>query len=116
MRSSGGAFGSAFCWPESCESGPPGAGEAAGAAGATYSTATDTDWLVPLACDCGQHRFTVDDASTWTRPWTVAFPMVKSEGPIFEYACHEGNYGLMNILSGARWQENAAAEAGRKKK
>jgi hypothetical protein len=35
--------------------------------------------------------------------------MVRTEGPIYEYACHEGSYGLMNILSGARWQEKAAA-------
>jgi hypothetical protein len=66
-----------------------------------------------LDADTLEYRFTVDDATTWTRPWTVAYPMVRTEGPIFEYACHEGNYGLMNILSGARWQEKA--EAARKK-
>lgn len=58
-----------------------------------------------LDADTLEYSFTVDDPSTWTRPWTVTYPMVKTEGPIFEYACHEGNYGLMNILSGARWQE-----------
>jgi hypothetical protein len=42
--------------------------------------------------------------------------MVKTEGPIYEYACHEGNYGLRNILSGARWEEKAAEEAARQKK
>jgi hypothetical protein len=55
--------------------------------------------------DTLEYRFTVTDPSTWTRPWTVSFPMIRTEGPIYEYACHEGNYGLMNILSGARWQE-----------
>jgi hypothetical protein len=55
--------------------------------------------------DTLEYRFTVDDPSTWTRPWTVAFPMIRTEGPIYEYACHEGNYGLMNILSGARFLE-----------
>ena len=65
--------------------------------------------------DTLEYRFTVDDESTWVKPWTVAFPMVRTEGPIYEYACHEGNYGLMNILSGARWQEKAAAEAAKKK-
>ena len=38
--------------------------------------------------------------TTWTRPWTVAFPMVKTDEPIYEYACHEGNYGLVGILVG----------------
>ena len=52
-----------------------------------------------------EYRFTVTDPSTWARPWTVAYPMVRTEGPIYEYACHEGNYGLMNILSGARFLE-----------
>jgi hypothetical protein len=69
-----------------------------------------------LDADTLEYRFTVDDPSTWTRPWTVAYPMVRTEGPIYEYACHEGNYGLMNILSGARWQERNAEEAARKKK
>jgi hypothetical protein len=63
-----------------------------------------------------EYRFTVDDRSTWTRPWTVAYPMVRTPLPIYEYACHEGNYGLRNILSGARWEEKAAAETARQKK
>jgi hypothetical protein len=69
-----------------------------------------------LDADTLEYSFTVDDPSTWTRPWTVTYPMVKTEGPIYEYACHEGNYGLPNILSGARWEEKAAEEAARKKK
>jgi hypothetical protein len=69
-----------------------------------------------LDADTLEYRFTVDDPSTWNRPWTVAYPMVRTEGPIYEYACHEGNYGLRNILSGARWEERAAEEAARKKK
>jgi len=52
-----------------------------------------------------EYRFTVDDPTTWTRPWTAAYPMVKTAGPIYEFACHEGNYGLRNILSGARAEE-----------
>jgi hypothetical protein len=51
------------------------------------------------------YEFTVEDPNTWTKPWTVAMPMRKVPGPIFEYACHEGNYALPNILSGARKQE-----------
>jgi hypothetical protein len=51
------------------------------------------------------YEFTVDDPNTWTRPWTVQFPMTRSRDPIFEYACHEGNYSLPNILKGARAAE-----------
>ena len=53
------------------------------------------------------YEYTVDDPATFTRPFTVALPMRKSEGAVFEYACHEGNYGLMNILRGARVDEAA---------
>jgi len=49
-----------------------------------------------------EYSFTVADPSTWTRPWTVQFPMAKSSGEIYEYACHEGNYGLQNILKAGR--------------
>jgi hypothetical protein len=52
--------------------------------------------------DALEYRFTVDDPQTWTRPWTVAYPMVRTNGLIYEFACHEGNYGLRNILSYAR--------------
>jgi hypothetical protein len=55
--------------------------------------------------DTMDYQFTVDDPSSFTRTWTAAIPMTKTEGPIFEYACHEGNYGMTNLLSGARAQE-----------
>jgi hypothetical protein len=58
------------------------------------------------------YRFTVEDSTTWPRPWTVAFPLVKTDGPLYEYACHEGNYGLVGILRGARAEE--AAQRARK--
>jgi hypothetical protein len=48
------------------------------------------------------YRFTVEDPSTWTAPWTVEVPMVRSDGNLYEYACHEGNYGLRNILRAGR--------------
>ena len=54
-----------------------------------------------------QYQFTVDDQATWGRPWTGELPMNKIEGPTFEYACHEGNRGLTNILSAARARERA---------
>jgi hypothetical protein len=58
------------------------------------------------------YQYTVDDPATYTRPWTVSLPMTKTDGPIYEYACHEGNYGMANLLSGHRAEEKAAAEAG----
>ena len=51
------------------------------------------------------YRISVEDATTWVRPWTVSFPLAKSEGLIYEYACHEANYGLQNILKNARAAE-----------
>ena len=52
------------------------------------------------------YTFTVEDPTTWTAPWTVELPMRRSDMPIFEYACHEGNYGMEGTLSGARYVEN----------
>jgi hypothetical protein len=66
--------------------------------------------------DTIEYQFTLDDPTTWTRPWTVAYPIVKTEGPIYEFACHEGNYGLRGILSGARYEEKVAEEADHKRK
>ena len=60
-------------------------------------TRVDRDTLV--------YEFTVEDPTWWARPWTAAIPMKTTEGPIFEYACHEGNYGMTNLLTGARAQE-----------
>ncbi|MGP0074951.1 MAG: hypothetical protein ACLPWF_23825 [Bryobacteraceae bacterium] len=54
------------------------------------------------------YRFTMDDPGTWTKPWSGEMLMEKTKGPIFEYACHEGNYGLVDILEGARRAEAKA--------
>lgn len=51
------------------------------------------------------YQFTVDDETAFTRSWTAEIPMTKSGDPMFEYACHEGNYSLMNVLAGARAAE-----------
>ena len=56
------------------------------------------------------YQFTVDDPDTWTRPWSAEIPMTATKGPMFEYACHEGNHGLPNILGGARFAEKEAAQ------
>jgi hypothetical protein len=60
------------------------------------------------------YRFTVDDSSAFAKPWTAELSFAKTEGPIFEYACHEGNYSMSTMLRGARMQEKAAAEAHKK--
>ena len=68
----------------------------------------------PVGPDGVEWSVTVDDPATWTQPWTFAMMLTKKDGSQrpFEYACHEGNYGLRNILSAARAEE-AAALAGR---
>ena len=60
-----------------------------------------------------EYQYTVEDPNTWTRPWSAELPMMKVESRIFEYACHEDNHDLENILRVARTQERDAA-AGRK--
>jgi hypothetical protein len=57
------------------------------------------------------YEFTVNDPNTWTKPWTVQIPMTKAEGSIYEYACHEGNYGMMNLLKAARSVDSGAKPA-----
>jgi hypothetical protein len=57
-------------------------------------------------------KVTVDDPRTWTRPWTFAVPLtVNNEEPVYEYACHEGNYAVRNMLSATRAEEKAAESA-----
>ena len=59
--------------------------------------------------DTLEYEFTVTDPGTWSTPWTVNLPMAKSDLQLFEYACHEGNYSMPNILGGARTLEQEAA-------
>ena len=61
--------------------------------------------------DTVDYQYTVDDPTTFTRPWTVAVPLWRTPGPLYEYACHEGNYAMAGILAGARADEKAAEEA-----
>lgn len=58
-----------------------------------------------------QYQITIDDPGTWTRPWTMMIPLRRSPKPVYEYACHEGNIGMVGILAGARAEERAAAES-----
>ena len=69
-----------------------------------------------VAPDAIDYQFTVDNPTLYTRPWTATLPMRKSEGLIYEYACHEGNYSLANVLGGFRAQEKDAEEAAKKDK
>ena len=71
--------------------------------------------LTRVDADTIQYKFTVEDESTWTRPWTGEIPLRKTIGPLFEHACHEGNYGLYNTLVGARLEEKKAAEEAAKR-
>jgi hypothetical protein len=56
------------------------------------------------------YEFTISDPTVWTKPWTAVVPMKRSDERMYEYACHEGNYGLTGILAGARADEKRAAE------
>jgi hypothetical protein len=63
-----------------------------------------------------EYNFTIDDPTLYTRPWTAELNMLQTEGPLYEYACHEGNHSMIGILGGARAQERFAAEDAAKKK
>ncbi len=60
-------------------------------------TRIDTDTI--------DYVLTIEDPTTWTRPWTVVVPLARSDGPIYEYACHEGNYSMKNALTATRAAE-----------
>ena len=64
-------------------------------------TRTDAETLL--------YEFTITDPTIWTRPWSAAVTMLKTDERVYEYACHEGNYGLRNILENARAAEEVAA-------
>jgi hypothetical protein len=71
-----------------------------------------TERFTRTAYDTVDYEFTIDDPSTFTDRITAVVPMTKVAGQIYEYACHEGNYGMTNILRGQRAEERmAAAEA-----
>jgi hypothetical protein len=73
-----------------------------------------TERFKPMGPKAIEWSVTADDPHTWTRPWTFAMTLTHDEAqPVFEYACHEGNHGLHDILSGARADEAAAAQVAR---
>jgi hypothetical protein len=60
-----------------------------------------------VAPDALLYEFTISDPGTFERPWTAQIPMSRLQGLLYEYACHEGNYGMEGILAGARALEKA---------
>ncbi len=58
-----------------------------------------------VSADAIDYQYTVDDPVVYTKPWTVFVPMAKAPGPMYEYACHEGNYSMIGILSAGRAEE-----------
>ena len=71
-----------------------------------------TERFTRVAPDVLLYEFTVDDPASYARPWTAKIPMTRQDGQMYEYACHEGNYGMFGILAGARAQEKAAVTKG----
>lgn len=69
------------------------------------SNLTLTEYFTRTGPDNVEYKFTIEDPTTFTKPITVLVPMVRAQGDLFEYACHEGNYGMFNILAGARKEE-----------
>jgi hypothetical protein len=66
-----------------------------------------------IDADTIKYEFTVSDPNAYIRPWSAMLPLTRIQEPLFEYACHEGNYALPNILAGARAKEREQAEAAR---
>jgi hypothetical protein len=62
-----------------------------------------------------KYEITIDDPRTWTKPWSLMISLRHSPKPIFEYACHEGNIGMVGILAGARAEERSAGTRGEQK-
>ena len=70
-----------------------------GARGESFSL---VERFTRVDADTVMYEFTVEDPTWWTAAWTAAVPMQATDGPIYEYACHEGNRGLVNVLLGGR--------------
>ena len=69
-----------------------------------------TERFTRTGADAITYRATVDDPTVYTRPWTFEVVLERAEGPLYEYACHEGNYGMADMLEGARAQEKAESK------
>ena len=67
-----------------------------------------------VGADTIEYEFTVEDPAVWESQWSGMLPFTKTEAPIYEYACHEGNYGMTNLLIGARFEERSAGRTRRR--
>jgi hypothetical protein len=76
-----------------------------------FTTQKITETFRRINAQTIEYKFTIDDPSTWTRPWSAVIPLNISTGPLFEYDCSENNNDAVNILAGARAFEKKAAEA-----
>jgi hypothetical protein len=63
-----------------------------------------------VADDTLLYEFTAEDPTTWAKPWSAEIPWTATRGPVYEWACHEGNNMIVNILRGARVAEQNAAQ------
>ena len=68
-----------------------------------------TERFTRVVAEVLNYEFTVNDPTTWTRPWTAMIPLKPKNEMIFEYACHEGNEAIPNMLRGHRYEEREAA-------
>jgi hypothetical protein len=69
-----------------------------------------------VGADTIDYELTLDDPTTWTKPWTAVIHLTRSEQPMYEVACHEGNhYTMRGSLAGARAKEKAAEEAAKQR-
>jgi hypothetical protein len=67
--------------------------------------------FTPTGPETMDYQITIDDPAIYTRSWTASIPMSRTEGPLYEYACHEGNYGLRGVMAGHRKEEEEKAGA-----
>ena len=70
-----------------------------------------TERLTFIDADTIRYHFTIEDPHTWDTTWTGEYPMKRTNFPMYEYACHEGNYGMANILRAQRLEEENAKKA-----
>jgi hypothetical protein len=77
--------------------------------GSTART-TVVERLTRLNATTIDYRFTISDPDAYTKPWTAVMPLRLIDGLLFEYACHEANYGMEGVLRGARFREREAAK------
>ena len=78
---------------------------------ASYQGSSESLHLVErftrVAADTLEYEYTIDDPATYATPWTASIAMKPVDGEMYEFACHEGNYGMFGILTGARADEKA---------